>query len=215
VTYCFYCLAKKPHGETTPNQFHGTAGRCLLRATGRRDAKHGAALAPPSGADARRGRGNLRAVQSESGFRLIDALSQTLHAMGVRQYLLAFLFLGCYALTLSQLIGTRGRHYAGAGAATAAIAFAALTDPWEHGVLVAAVALVAVGLFAGSAWLLWALFGWPHDEHLAWRHAPHDVVEETPVLGHAAPLAAAALTALVAALRRPGKLLMRAEEAQR
>jgi hypothetical protein len=215
VTYCFYCLAKKPHDETTPNQFHGRLAAVSCAQPAGRDAKHGAALAPPSGTNARRSRGNLRAVQSESGFRLIDALSQTLHAMNVRQYLLAFLFLGCYAMTLSQLIGTRGRHYAAAGAATAAIAFAALTDPWEHGVLVAAVALVAVGLFAGAAWALWALFGWPHDEHEAWRHAPHEVVEETPVLGHAAPLAAAALAALLARLRRPGKLLMRAGEAQR
>jgi hypothetical protein len=144
---------------------------------------------------------------------VIDALSQSLRAMGVQQYLLAFLFLACYSMTLSQFIGTRGRHYAAAGAATAAIAFAALTDPWEHGVLVAAVALVAIGLFAGAAWVLWALFGWPHDEHEAWRQAAHDAVEEAPVLGHAAALAAAALAAL--AQRRPGKLLVRAEEAQR
>jgi hypothetical protein len=95
------------------------------------------------------------------------AIGSTLDAMGVEQYLLAFLFLVSYTLALSDFIGARGRHYAVMGALTAAIAFAARTDPWMHGVLVVVVAVVAIGAFAGIVWGLWAAFGWPHSDGLA------------------------------------------------
>ena len=85
------------------------------------------------------------------------AVHSSLHNMGVEQYLLAFLFLASYAFALSEFMGRRGRLYAMLFAAAAAIGFAARTEPWEHGVLVVAFALVAMGLFAGTAWVLWAL----------------------------------------------------------
>jgi len=94
----------------------------------------------------------------------MTAVGNTLQALGVEQYLLAFLFLVSYTFALSDFIGVRGRHYAVMGAITAAIAFAARTDPWTHGVLVVVVAMVAIGAFAGIVWGLWAAFGWPQGE---------------------------------------------------
>jgi len=142
---------------------------------------------------------------------VIQTLSQTLQSMDVQQYLMAFLFLGCYSMTLSQFIGERGRRWAVAGAATAAVAFVALCDPWEHGVLVVAFTLVAMGGFAAAVWLLWALFGWPEaqpsmlhetDLHVEEVHAP------APPHDWAGPL----VVALLAGLRRPLKP-MRVREA--
>jgi len=88
---------------------------------------------------------------------VVHAVSSSLEAMGIEQYLLAFLFLFSYAFALSEFTGARGRLYAALTALACAIAFAARTDPWEHGVLVVAFALVAMGLFTGTAWGLWAL----------------------------------------------------------
>ncbi|HEX5632622.1 MAG TPA: hypothetical protein VFX50_05315 [Gemmatimonadales bacterium] len=105
-------------------------------------------------------------------------MSHTLESLRVEQYLLAFLFLGCYSMALSHFVGPRARHWAVAGAITAATAFAACADAWEHGVLVVAVALVALGLFAAACWLLWALCGWadataPGPQRAGRDIAPH------------------------------------------
>jgi hypothetical protein len=125
--------------------------------------------------------GNLQASSRTGETTVIHTVSQTLQSMGVEQYLMAFLFLGCYCMSLSQFIGTRGRRWAVAGAGTATIAFVALCDPWENGVLVVAFTLVSMGGFAAAVWLLWALFGWPDaapsvlpdtDLHVEEAHAP-------------------------------------------
>lgn len=101
--------------------------------------------------------------------------------MGVEQYLMAFLFLSSYSLALSHFTEARWRVYASAGAATAAIAFAALTNPWEHGVLVVAFTLIGLGLFAAAAWALWAVLGWLHAEP-AGLHEPHNAAPARPAV---------------------------------
>lgn len=90
----------------------------------------------------------------------MNEVSQSLQTMGPHQYVAAFVFIASYALALSEFSGRRGRWIAAISAIATAIAFALLTDPWEHGVLVVAFALVAMGLFSGTVWLLWAAFGW-------------------------------------------------------
>lgn len=130
----------------------------------------------------------------------MTAVGNTLQAMGVEQYLLAFLFLVSYTLALSDFIGVRGRHYAVMAAITAAIAFAARTDPWMHGVLVVVVAMVAIGAFAGLVWGLWAAFGWPHSD------APP--VERGDA---AAPQGDGSRSLAAIVLRRPGKLARTAD----
>jgi uncharacterized membrane protein YedE/YeeE len=106
---------------------------------------------------------------------VINEVSSSLENIGTAQYLMAFLFLGSYAFALGGFVGERGRRYAAAGAATAALAFALLNDPWEQGVLVVAAALVALGLFVGAVWLLWSLLGWPHVNGT--EPAPHGALE--------------------------------------
>jgi len=127
----------------------------------------------------------------------MNQINSSLEAMGVQQYLMAFLFLACYCLALSQFMGSRGRVYAALGALVAAIAFAALTDPWENGVLVVAFTLVVMGLFAGTVWALWAVFGWAHTHH---------VVVEEPAPAQSGDGLLRPLVAALAVLRRPGRL---------
>jgi hypothetical protein len=132
---------------------------------------------------------------------VIQSLKQILESMDVPQYLMAFLFLGCYCMSLSQFVGARARHWAVAGAATAAVAFIASCDPWEHGVLLVACTLVALGGFAASAWLLWALFGWP--EAAASASPDTDLcLEETHAPAPPPDWAGPPLLAGIAALRR-------------
>src|SRR5258706_14391408 len=85
----------------------------------------------------------------------MQEISSSLKAMGVEQYLMAFLFLASYSTALSDFTGVRGRRHPSLAALVAATRFALLTDPWESGVLVVAFALVAPGLFAATAWTLW------------------------------------------------------------
>jgi hypothetical protein len=128
---------------------------------------------------------------------VINAVSNSLEAMGVQQYLMAFLFLGSYSMALSHFSGGRARGYAAAGALASAICFIALTDPWESGVLVVAFGLVTIGGLAAAVWSLWALLGW--------EHAAHVELDET----HAAPShddAPSTVAATLDVLARPRKL---------
>jgi hypothetical protein len=90
---------------------------------------------------------------------VMSELHTTLRTMGFLQLLLAFVFLTGYALALSSLTGALGRKRSGAVALLAAIAFAALTQPWVHGVLLMAFAVAGLGLFIGLAWALSRVFG--------------------------------------------------------
>jgi hypothetical protein len=78
----------------------------------------------------------------------------SLATMGLGQILLANLFLGSYALALGDFAGARGRPLAIGSAVLAAIGFVATIDPWEAGAILLALAPVAMGLFAGIAWIL-------------------------------------------------------------
>lgn len=96
---------------------------------------------------------------------MFSSVSNSLEAMGVAQYLAAFLFLACYSMALSHFCGLKGRMYAAGGACVAAAAFVRCTTPWEHGVLVVAFAVVAIGGLAAAVWGLWALLGWDQPAH--------------------------------------------------
>jgi hypothetical protein len=94
---------------------------------------------------------------NQSGMHLFNAVSHSLEAMGVEQYLMAFLFLGSYTMSLSQFSGAQGRRYAVGAALGTAMAFIARSDRWENGLLVVAFALIAIGGLAAAVWGLWAL----------------------------------------------------------
>ncbi len=87
----------------------------------------------------------------------MNELNHTLDHMGIAQLLLALVFIGAYALMLGGFIDGRAQTVSGVIAALSAAGFVALTDPWVHGVLLAAAVIVGMGLFIAFAWLLTAL----------------------------------------------------------
>ena len=72
--------------------------------------------------------------------------------MGPEQLLLALVFLASYSLALGEFATARGRVWAIACGLIAASAFAALSHPWEAGVVLVACASVGMGLFSATVW---------------------------------------------------------------
>ncbi|MDO9316562.1 MAG: hypothetical protein Q7T97_18675 [Burkholderiaceae bacterium] len=70
------------------------------------------------------------------------------------QHLLASIFLLGYGAALGSMFSTRGRLRAATLALLAAVAFAARTHPWEHGVLLVGCAIGGVAVFIVLAWML-------------------------------------------------------------
>ena len=93
----------------------------------------------------------------------VGPVVETLETMGTEQVLLAMVFFGSYALALGQFAGPRGRLVAIATAVVAAAGFAAFSRPWEAGVILIALVPICMGLFAGTAWLLWMAATWNTD----------------------------------------------------
>lgn len=88
---------------------------------------------------------------------MLNELNNSLQAMGLVQYLLVLLFLMSYPLALTQFAGDPGRSYAALLSSGSAVGFVVVTHPWEHGVLLMALAVLAMGAFAAAVWLLHAL----------------------------------------------------------
>lgn len=97
-------------------------------------------------------------------------LRASLDAMGVEQQACVFVFLMTYPLTLGALLGSRGRRVAAGMAAIAVVCFAVFTNPWFHAVLLAALAIGAIGLFIAAVYVIdrvsrhWAFKGLPIEE---------------------------------------------------
>jgi len=81
-------------------------------------------------------------------------LQHSLQSMGVIQYLLAVMFLICYALALGDFLGPSARFGVAGTGLLSAIGFSVMADYWVHGVLLTAFVVVGMGLFIGVAWLL-------------------------------------------------------------
>jgi hypothetical protein len=117
----------------------------------------------------------------------MSEIAQILRNMGQEQSVLAFIFLGSYAAAMGELFGPRTRRYAVLTALASAAAFAALSQPWEQGVILVALALVGTGLFAGTVWALWTLATW-RERQIALR-APSEL-DALPQPAPARPLLA-------------------------
>ena len=103
----------------------------------------------------------IRQSRSEQlGDAEMGPVAESLATMGMEQVLLAIVFVGSYALALGEFAGARGRLVAVASALLAAAGFAAFSHPWEAGVILVASVPVGMGLFAGAAWMLWAVATW-------------------------------------------------------
>ncbi|KQU80602.1 MULTISPECIES: hypothetical protein [unclassified Rhizobacter] len=106
--------------------------------------------------------------------------------MGLPQLLLALIFLCSYGMALGGMLGATGRWRAAGVAASSAIGFGFLTDPWEHAVMMVAFAVIGFGLFLALAWLLarapeWFLRGEPVETPMASRENLADVGIEADV----------------------------------
>jgi len=74
--------------------------------------------------------------------------------MGPEQLFLALVFLACYSLALGTFATARGRLWAVVSGVVAAAAFAALSHPWEAGIVLVACASVGMALFSATVWAL-------------------------------------------------------------
>ena len=74
--------------------------------------------------------------------------------MGPEQLFLALVFLASYPLALGEFATARGRLWAVVSGLVAAGAFAALSHPWEGGIVLVACASVGMALFSATVWAL-------------------------------------------------------------
>ena len=74
--------------------------------------------------------------------------------MGPEQLFLALVFLASYSLALGEFATARGRLWAVVFGLAAAIAFSALSHPWEGGIVLIACASVGMALFSATVWAL-------------------------------------------------------------
>jgi len=74
--------------------------------------------------------------------------------MGPEQLFLALVFLASYSLALGEFATARGRAWAVLCGLVAAAVFAALSHPWEGGIVLVACASVGMGLFSATVWAL-------------------------------------------------------------
>ncbi len=101
-----------------------------------------------------------RILSSHGWERRMGSVAENLKTMGAGQLFLALLFLGSYALALGKFASSRMRLVTAAGALCAAAGFAALSDPWEAGIVLIALAPVSMAVFAAAAWALWLAATW-------------------------------------------------------
>jgi hypothetical protein len=90
----------------------------------------------------------------------MSGAAQILETMGPEQCLLAFVFIGSYAVAVGELANPRWRRIAAFAALASAAACAALSEPWEQGVILVAIACVGMAVFAGVVWGVWAVARW-------------------------------------------------------
>lgn len=85
---------------------------------------------------------------------VIGDLRASLDAIGFEQQAFLFLFLTSYPLALGDLLRHRGKQLARGTALVSAWGFAAFTEPWIHGVLLAVMFVAGMGLFIVSVYLI-------------------------------------------------------------
>jgi hypothetical protein len=95
----------------------------------------------------------------------MDGIVVTLNKMSFAQMVLAWAFVGCYALALGGMLGATSSFKAGLAAACAAAAFCMLSDQWVHGALLVIFAVAGMGLFVALAWLLARSATWWLQRH--------------------------------------------------
>lgn len=82
----------------------------------------------------------------------MNEVGDTLERMSAVQLVAVLLFVTGYLLALGHLATDRGRAWAALLALVSAVVFVAFTRPWEHGVILVALASGVVGVFVALAW---------------------------------------------------------------
>ena len=82
----------------------------------------------------------------------MNEVGDTLEGMTAIQLVAALLFVAGYVLALGQLATERGRRLGAMLAALCAFVFVLFTHPWEHGIILVALASTAVAAFVAVAW---------------------------------------------------------------
>lgn len=83
---------------------------------------------------------------------VIGEIRVSLDAIGYEQQAFLFGFLASYPLAIGGLLGERGRRIARAVATVSMLGFAAMTDPWFHGVLLVVMVLAGMGVFIAAVY---------------------------------------------------------------
>lgn len=124
-----------------------------------------------------------------------ESVRASLGLMGLSQLVLLFVALFAYGLALSQAFPARVRGATSMAALVAAAGFSAATPQWADGVVLLALTIALLGVFAAAAWLLAVLLrldapgggsvvdAGPGHEKAA-RHGPEAPLQP----GHAAAL---------------------------
>jgi hypothetical protein len=124
----------------------------------------------------------------------MSELQHSLNSIGVIQYLLAVVFVICYALVLGDFLGSGARLGLALVGLVCACGFASMADYWVHGVLLTVFVLVGMGLFIGLAWgLKAAVWGWqnrarktgPRFEPDEIKYTANDSSDEHAAVEHA------------------------------
>lgn len=90
----------------------------------------------------------------------MEGIVGTLKHLSFAQMILAWLFVGCYALAIGGMLGGTGSARSGVVAAISGVAFALLSDQWVHGALLILFAVAGMGVFVIAAWLLASSSAW-------------------------------------------------------
>jgi hypothetical protein len=96
-----------------------------------------------------------RILHAFDGSRAMRDVVEVLRTMGPEQLFLALVFLAGYSLAIGEFATARGRLVASGAALCAAATFAALSRPWEAGLVLLGFAFVGLALFSALAWGLW------------------------------------------------------------
>lgn len=89
----------------------------------------------------------------------MENLRGSLQGMGFMQLVLAFTAVIGYALAQGRLVSDSARRWAWLLALVSAVSFATMVDPWEHGALLVAFAVVGIGAFAAIVWVVSRVLG--------------------------------------------------------
>jgi hypothetical protein len=90
----------------------------------------------------------------------MEDVAGSLQKLNLAQMLLAWAFVGCYALALGGMLGATGSLRSAAAALVSAVLFCVFADNWVHAALLVMCAVAGMGLFVAAAWLLARTSAW-------------------------------------------------------